>query len=124
MSEQCACTIAVHTVTTIQRIAMYKDRQCSRKGRVRLLGRRSGSVVHMCRQHAAMALAGFVDGEGKVMGAASRAEYQRGLVGSLPPADWTSGNEQANADAAQIRARVAARARQHRWSQARRRRRH
>jgi len=108
---QCSCIIDHHKVTTIQRIALYNNARCSRKGRITLTNTRTGATLEVCRTHARMAVQGFVDATGDVMCKASRSDFSSGNVGGLP-ADfglWTApGFDEVAADyAAEMKARHA-----------------
>lgn len=82
-APQCCAQVQRHQITTIQRIALHKTGGCTRKGVV-TMRRKDGTEQYMCRQHAKLALQGFVTANGEVMGSTSRSDYQTGKVGGLP----------------------------------------
>lgn len=90
-THTCCAQVQRHQITTIQRIGIYKTGECTRKGTV-TLQHKNGTEHHMCRQHAKLALQGFVEASGCVASNATRNDYQTGRVSGLPSdyGDWTT----------------------------------
>ena len=80
----CCAQVEHHRNTIIQRVALFDSAPCSRKGTV-TVRLNDGTERHMCRQHATLAVQGFVNARGAVACKNTRSDYQRGLVAGVPP---------------------------------------
>ncbi len=83
---QCCATVYRRANYSQWHGGVHERGQCERAGRVALMDR-DGGVALFCRQHAKLALDGFVSGHGETLRPEEMADYRRqaGTIHGTPP---------------------------------------